>query len=143
MKTEFALTKKQFTLVNIVEELLELVGYDVPKDHRSALMHEWKKFIFEVTSKKIALFVGNNESTVPDALCDIITFPTGGLMKNGHNPLLDIEQCGKELKAVCNLNLCPKQHREFKAKVAMDEHNSQLEVVRKLVELYLAGKIEL
>ena len=47
----------------------------------------------------------------------------------------------EELKAVCNLKLCPKQHREFKAKVAMDEHNSQLGVVRKLVELYLDGKI--
>jgi len=47
----------------------------------------------------------------------------------------------EELKAVCNLKLCPKQHREFKAKVAMDEHNSQLDVVRKLVELYLDGKI--
>ena len=54
-----------------------------------------------------------------------------------------MENKKEELKAVCNLKLCPKQHREFKAKVAMDEHNSQLDVVRKLVELYLDGKIEI
>jgi len=102
-QTDRGLDKQEFIAlneqINIVEELLELVGYDVPKDHRSALMHEWKKFVFEVTSKKIALFVGNNESTVPDALCDIITFATGGLMKNGHNSLLAIEQCGKEINS--------------------------------------------
>ena len=49
----------------------------------------------------------------------------------------------EELKSVCNLKLCSKQHREFKAKVAMDEHNSQLDVVRKLVEMYLDGKVEI
>lgn len=102
-QTDRGLDKQEFIAlneqINIVEELLELVGYDVPKDNRTALMHEWNRFVSEVASKKIALFVGNNESTVPDALCDIITFATGGLMKDGHSPLLAIEQCGKEINS--------------------------------------------
>ena len=102
-QTDRGLDKQEYIAlneqINIVEELLELVGYDVPKDNRIALMHEWNKFIIEVISKKIALFVGHNESTAPDALCDIITFAVGGLMKNGHNPLLAIEQCGKEINS--------------------------------------------
>ena len=102
-QTDRGLDKQEFIAlneqINIVEELLELVGYDVPKDHRSALMNEWKKFVFEVASKKIALFVGNNESTVPDALCDIINLAIGGLLKDKHNPFIAIRECGQEVNS--------------------------------------------
>jgi hypothetical protein len=104
-QTDRNLDTKPFELNNevasIFEELLEAGGLDVPKANRPALKAELKAFTDSLLEKGIANsgedHLSNHE--VVDAFTDIIVFATGAILKLGHDPLIAIEECGKEINS--------------------------------------------
>ena len=102
-QTDRGLDKKPFDLenevANVFEELLEAGGMDVPKTKRPELKVELSAFINNLVEKGIATcdVVSNHDQV--DAFTDIIVFATGSILKLGHNPLIAIEECGKEVNS--------------------------------------------
>lgn len=99
------LDKKEFDLkneiANIFEELLEAAGLSVDKADRPALKDELKTFIALLVYKGVATSDSDtiSNSDQVDAFADIITFATGAILKLGHNPIVAIEECGKEINS--------------------------------------------
>jgi len=102
-QTDRDLHKKSFVLenevANIFEELLEAGGLDVPKDNRPELKAELEIFIQSLIAKSIATEALFGAHDQVDAFADIITFATGAILKLGHNPLIAIAECGKEVNS--------------------------------------------
>tara|TARA_R110000744_G_scaffold147612_12_gene260618 strand:- start:943 stop:1374 length:432 start_codon:yes stop_codon:yes gene_type:complete len=104
-QTDRDLDKKPFELQNevasIFEELLEAGGLDVAKADRPALKVELDRFIGDLLEKRIATSstdpVSNHDQV--DAFTDIIVFATGAILKLGHDPLIAVEECGKEVNS--------------------------------------------
>ncbi len=104
-QTDRNLDTKPFTLENevasIFEELLEAGGLDVSKANRPALKAELKPFIASLVEKGVAVtsndILGSFDQV--DAFADIITFATGAILKLGHNPMVAISECGKEINS--------------------------------------------
>lgn len=104
-QTDRGLDNKPFDLQNevasIFEELLEAGGLDVAKANRPQLKEKLREFIKSLMDSGIATsphdVVGNFDQV--DAFADIITFATGAILKLGHNPLIAIEECGKEINS--------------------------------------------
>ena len=99
------LDNKPYELVeesaNVLEELLEAGGLDVPKANRPELKKAFARFVDNLTRDGIATMpsdVGNSHGRV-DAYADIIVFAVGAIMKLGHDPLIAIEECGKEVNS--------------------------------------------
>lgn len=104
-QTDRYLDTKPFELqnevANIFEELLEAGGLDVAKADRPALKAELQLFIDGLMSKNIATnaVIDVDAFYRVDAFADIITFAAGALLKLGHDPLIAIEECGKEINS--------------------------------------------
>jgi len=104
-QTDRKLDQKAFELDNevasVFEELLEAGGLDVPKANRPALKAELKLFTASLIQKNIATVAQGVQGTHEkvDAFTDIIVFATGALLKLGHNPIVAIEECGKEVNS--------------------------------------------
>ena len=104
-QTDRKLDKKAFELTNevasIFEELLEAGGLDVAKADRPALKAELKLFTERLLESGIATSpsdtIGNHDQV--DAFTDIIVFATGAILKLGHDPIVAIEECGKEVNS--------------------------------------------
>lgn len=86
---------------NIVEEMLEVGGFKVPKENRPQLRDAWVKFVGELLLDKVAIADGDfdDDEDAIDGYADIITFCVGAIMKKGYNPLIVIEECGKEINS--------------------------------------------
>ena len=102
------LNKKEYEPLNehanIFAELMESIGLDVSKEKRPALKNELSKFVALLKQKKIATQVFEYACYVPsedrvDAYCDVITFCVGAVMKLGYNPIISIDECGKEINS--------------------------------------------
>jgi len=104
-QTDRGLDKKPFELENevasVFEELLEAGGLDVSKDDRPALKDALKEFTASLIQKNIATISQEVQGTFSrvDAFTDIIVFATGAILKLGHDPLVAIEECGKEVNS--------------------------------------------
>lgn len=103
-QTDRGLDKKPFDLsnevANIFEELLEAHGLDVSKENRPMLKESINYLIDMLLNKGIATGgqTSSNHAQV-DAFTDIIVFATGAILKLGHNPIIAIEECGKEINS--------------------------------------------
>jgi hypothetical protein len=86
---------------NIAEELLESIGFDVPKENRDKLEEEWK--IFVENCRKYRIVEDNRrlltEEEEVDAYADIIVFAIGAIMKLGYDPELALQQTAKEINS--------------------------------------------
>ena len=105
-QTDRGLDKKPFDLLNetasIFEELLEAAGLDVAKADRPALKAQLEEFVQSLVEQGVATnatFDVNQNFSRVDAFADIIVFATGALLKLGHNPVVAIEECGKEVNS--------------------------------------------
>jgi hypothetical protein len=108
-QTDRNLDTKPFVLENevasVFEELLEAGGLDVSKANRPALKAELTPFTASLIEKGIAVYppeMSSSEQRVHDqvdAFADIITFATGAILKLGHNPIIAISECGKEINS--------------------------------------------
>ena len=85
---------------NIVEELLESVGFDVPKQNRDKLIVEWGKFIDLLDTKDVINYQESpdvNEEV--DAYGDVIVFAVGAISKLGYDPEKVLIEIGKEINS--------------------------------------------
>lgn len=105
-QTDRGLDKKSFELLNesanILEELLEATGLDVPKANRPALKNELSLFVNTLVQRGIAVSPDNpviSNSDRVDAFADIITFATGAILKLGYDPIKVVAECGKEINS--------------------------------------------
>ncbi len=104
-QTDRDLDKKDFIDINentsIIEELLESIGLNVPKENRPALKQAWECFVSDVQYDSIANIPSSlfNDNEKADAYCDIIVFAVGALLKLGYNPKLALTEAGKEINS--------------------------------------------
>lgn len=107
-QTDRGLDKNEYIALNehgnIIEELLESVGLDVPKVNRPQLKVAIKNFFGEVAGMGTAVIKYDSVHSTPvedqvDAYCDIITFATGAILKLGYDPIKAVEECGKEINS--------------------------------------------
>jgi len=92
---------------NIIEELLESIGANVPKENRERLTGAIREFIRELEDKGITEYnnsIIENEYIVEtedkvDAYCDVIVFAVGAILKLGYDPIKAIEETGKEINS--------------------------------------------
>ena len=86
--------------VNIIEELLESRGFDVPKENRTALRLAWSQFTKELQNQEIAVKTEHLAyEDVVDAYCDVIVFAVGAIMKLGYHPTIALHETGKEINS--------------------------------------------
>jgi len=106
-QTDRGLDKKDFDIItetaNIIEEILEASGLDIPKENRPKLKDAIGNFIATVVvsgiAKPVHLIDEVPEHEQVDAFADIITFATGAILKLGHDPKIAIAECGKEINS--------------------------------------------
>lgn len=92
-------------ITNIFEELLESIGYDVPKENREALKHSVSNFIQHTVTTETAVPVKllDNDTQIieakVDAYNDIIVFAVGAIMKLGYDPRCTLEEVSGEINS--------------------------------------------
>ena len=97
-QSDRGLDKKPFDAinenVNILEELFEAHGYDIPKEQRDNLKFAWLDMVNNFAGK-----VDDGESPIVDAYCDVIVFAVGAIMKLGYAPEIALQEAGKEINS--------------------------------------------
>jgi hypothetical protein len=82
---------------NIIEELLEVRGYDVPKGKRAELMILIEEFFNDLIQK---LGLKKIDKDLPvDGYLDIIVFSIGAVMKLGYKPECALNEVAKEINS--------------------------------------------
>ena len=84
---------------NIVEEMLESLGFDVPRRNRQILKDALINFVREVYSRGIATNTETPENFKVDAYCDIVVFALGEIQKLGYNPESAMIETWKEISS--------------------------------------------
>ena len=82
--------------VNVVEELIEMFGYKVPKEKRSELRRAFKAFVVNFVTDNNLEEVND---PVIDGACDIVVFSVGMMLKMGYNPKCSLNECLKEIES--------------------------------------------
>jgi predicted HAD superfamily Cof-like phosphohydrolase len=84
---------------NIVEELLEAKGYDVPKNERGYL-RGLVQYLRARTATNAAIgWLKPFERDAVDAFADIIVFCVGSIMKLGYDPEKVLDEVAKEINS--------------------------------------------
>jgi len=89
---------------NVVEELLELIMINVPREQRPELKRRWGKFrktwerdFFEIPEEPVTLEMIEHEQI--DAMADVIVFSMTEIMKKGYDPELVLQETAKEINS--------------------------------------------
>lgn len=106
-QTDRALHKKEYIPItehiNIVEELFESVGIDIPKENRLKLEQMWLQFTSEVTQAEVGIrkfsYAELPEHEKVDAYVDIVVFAVGAIMKQGYDPHNALIEGAKEINS--------------------------------------------
>ena len=103
-QTDRELDKKKYDPinehVNIVEELFESVGGDLPKESRGAFRDAWID-VTDYTGElgEIVDYAGTSKDMEVDAYCDVIVFAIGALLKLGYDPEKALTETAKEINS--------------------------------------------
>ncbi len=85
---------------NIIEELLESVGYDVPAQKRATLKKKYDSMFSKlIGTGAIELNHQLDRHYQADAYCDVIVFAIGALLKLGYDPEAALSETGKEINS--------------------------------------------
>jgi len=84
---------------NIVEELLEMGGYSVPKEKRSKLKSKVEKMFSTILVDLDLSFKKTDSSTIADATADIIVFSVGAMLKANVEPECVLDETLKEIES--------------------------------------------
>jgi len=97
------LNKQEYSSINeatnIIEEVLESLGYDVPKNKRKALIAQLLSFIGTLIETNTIHTVTNTTEDKVDAYADIIVFAIGAIMKLGYEPNEVLGETAKEINS--------------------------------------------
>ena len=103
-QTDRELDKKEYDAmtehVNILEEIFESVGGDLPKDKRGEFMEAWLGITnHDGELGSVVDYVGRSDHMEVDAYCDIIVFAIGALLKLGYDPEKALTETAKEINS--------------------------------------------
>jgi len=85
---------------NILEEMFEMLGYDVPKEERDWLMMDFMRFIDRQVEGCVARKKENHtDDDRIDALSDIRVFCIDATMKLGYEPKCTLNETAKEINS--------------------------------------------
>lgn len=84
---------------NIIEELLESISFDVPKNNRRKLSKHINSFYNILEFDNVIINKDSSKEDIVDAYCDIIVFAIGALMKLGYNPEEALLETSKEINS--------------------------------------------
>ena len=104
-QTDRELDKKEFNWLNeatnIVEELLEALGYDVPKTRRPELSTIIDGMVIRAQQQGVATreSAAVKSVSIVDAFGDIIVFACGALTKLGYDPEKVLDEVAKEINS--------------------------------------------
>ena len=104
-QTDRGLDKIEYSAIdahlNIIEELLESLGYDVPKKNRSKLEEPLFDFIGVLLESNSITDIASETSSDEkvDAYADIIVFAIGEIMKLGYEPEEVLLEVSKEINS--------------------------------------------
>ena len=102
-QTDRLLDKQNFEwdneAVNIMEELLEAKGYDVPKDKRAALKEKFLNFIENIVNDLNLKQKEPSTEDKLDAFCDIAEFAIGAILKLGYDPYCALNEMQKHINS--------------------------------------------
>lgn len=85
---------------NVVEELLELLGYDVPKEERDFLMLQWCEFVDKQIKYGTAIRKeSHTDNDRIDALCDVRVFCIDATMKLKYDPCMALFETAHEINS--------------------------------------------
>ncbi len=87
---------------NIIEELLESIGFDVPKDKREELLLLWERYVVEMEQNAIIFKLDKDTQGTweqIDAYGDVIVFAIGAIAKLGYDPEKVLLEIGKEINS--------------------------------------------
>jgi len=120
-QTDRELDKKPYEALNehtnIVAELLETLGLNVPKENRTKFGVEFAKFVanakIEGLTTDIEDFEENKEHETVDGYCDVITFAVGALLKLGYDPEKSLQQCSQEINSRAGVMLNGKFEKDM------------------------------
>jgi len=83
---------------NILEELMESLGYKVPKEKRKKLMNGFQEFTIKMEASEVIEELKEIDKHYKvDAYCDIVVFCIGAIMKLGYNPQRALSETVKEI----------------------------------------------
>ena len=85
--------------VNILEELMESIGIEVPKEKRTLIMQDFIEFIFKTERKYELKKKRPTEEEEVDSYADIIVLSIGAILKLGYDPVCVLEECLKEIES--------------------------------------------
>lgn len=85
---------------NIIEELLESVGFDVPKENRAALLNKWREFVAYLVKEDVVVELQDfDRCSEVDAYCDTVVFAVGAIMKLGFEPEAALLEASKVINS--------------------------------------------
>lgn len=85
---------------NIVEELLESLGFDVPKENRKTLLNKWREFAAYLVKEGVAVEMeDHDDDSEVDAYCDTVVFAVGAIMKLGYDPEAALLEASKVINS--------------------------------------------
>lgn len=107
-QTDRGLDKNPYDAINehgnIIEELCESLGFDVPKANRPLLKTAVSDLYVDMANNETMVdTLGGlrviDPADVVDAYCDIVVFAIGVIMKLGYNPEKALLEVGKEINS--------------------------------------------
>jgi len=100
------LHKQEFNVevqtINIIEEVLELNGLNIPADKRIELKDYFGNFYYNILNNVIEIDDTNNSTNkedMVDALCDIAVLALGAIYNLGYSPKLAMLETTKEINS--------------------------------------------
>ena len=102
--TDRKLDKQKFDemqiCTNILEEMFEMLGYDIPKEERDWLMIDFTNFVQRQEEAGTAIKKENHtDDDRIDALSDIRVFCIDATMKLGYDPECALNETAKEINS--------------------------------------------
>ena len=102
-QTDRQLDKMPYDGVNesvmALEELLEVLGYDVQKANRNKLKHAYLSFIEQLTLNGVINKTTITPDSIVDAWSDLRVIAIGATMKAGYKPEESLLECSKEINS--------------------------------------------
>lgn len=103
-QTDRGLDKQEYNALNehtnIIEELFESIGFDIPKEKRESFKNLIIKFTNDVVISDISIQDKNiNDENKVDAYGDVIVFAIGAILKLGYDPEKVLDEVSKEINS--------------------------------------------
>lgn len=104
-QTDRGLDKKEYNIDNemqlVMEELLEAKGVkdDKDKTYSKLMVKRLNSVVDLVIAEDPANYIKTTEHDEVDAFCDAMEFLSGAILKRGYNPIVALDEMGKQINS--------------------------------------------